>query len=298
MNQEKAVRDFDFRRPNKLGREYVRALQIAQESLARGLTTQMSSALRALSSATTGEIQQRTYDEYLRSLGNPSLLFVMQMPPVTSGVVLAVPLSVAYAIVELQLGGTLRDTYPSRALTDLESSVVRFFFQERFIPELRYAFDQITEVSPRIVSMEANPQFAQVAAPADLVVVLTVKLRIESIEDSISLCVPFAALEPLLEEHVGTQMQLTAAPDAALATKALQERVRDVPVLASARLNPTVMASQELFSLAPGDVVRFPHAKDDPVAVFVDDVEVFKGSIGVPKGSRRVAIQVVSTTAA
>jgi flagellar motor switch protein FliM len=297
MKQEKLVRDFDFRRPNKLGREYVRALQIAQEALARGLTTQMSSALRALSSASVGEIQQRTYDEFLRSLGNPSLLFVMQMPPLNGGVVLAVPLSVAYAIVELQLGGSLRETYPSRALTDLETNVVRFFFQERFLPELRFAFDQITEVSPRIVSTEANPQFAQVAAPTDLVVVLTVRLRIETIEESVSLCIPFSALEPVLEEHVGAQMQLSHAPDVALATQALQERVREVPVVASARLNPTTMPSQELFALTPGDVVRFPHAKDEPVSVFVDETEVFKGSIGVPKGSRRVAVQVVSTTA-
>jgi len=296
MKHDKTVRDFDFRRPNKLGREYVRALQIAQESLARGLTTQMSSALRAMSHAAPGEIQQRTYDEFLRSLGNPSLVFVMQMPPIAGGVVLAVPLSVAFAIVELQLGGTLRDSHPARALTDLEASVVRFFIQERFLPELRFAFDSITEVAPRIVTMEANPQFAQVAAPTDLVVVLDVKMRIETIEQTVSLCVPFSALEPLLEEHVGAQMHLAAAPDAAASISRLRDRVQDLPVTASARLNPTTMPSQELFSLVPGDVVRFPHAKDDPVAVFVDGAEVFLGSIGVPKGSRRVAIQVVSTT--
>jgi flagellar motor switch protein FliM len=294
MKNDKSVREFDFRRPNKLGREYVRALQIAQESLARGLTTQMSSALRAVTHAAPGDIQQRTYDEFLRSLGNPSLVFVMQMPPIAGGVVLAVPLSVAYAIVELQLGGTLRGSHPARALTDLEASVVRFFIQERFLPELRFSFDTITEVSPRIVTMEANPQFAQVATPADLVVVLTVKLRIDAVEENLCLCIPFSALEPVLEEHVGAQMHLAAAPDAAESISQLRDRVSDVPVVASARLNPTKMASQELFALTPGDVVRFPHAKDDPVSVFVDGVEVFLGSIGVPKGSRRVAIQVVS----
>jgi flagellar motor switch protein FliM len=295
MKHDKTVRDFDFRRPNKLGREYVRALQIAQEALARGVTTQMSSALRAMSHASPGEIQQRTYDEFLRSLGNPSLVFVLQMPPIAGGVVLAVPLSVAYAIVELQLGGTLRNTHPARALTDLEASVVRFFIQERFLPELRFAFDTITDISPRIVTMEANPQFAQVAAPTDLVVVLGVRIKIESIEEDVSLCVPFSALEPLLEEHVGAQMHLAAAPDAAASLTKLRDRVQDLPVTASARLNPTTMPSQELFALVPGDVVRFPHAKDDPVSVFVDGAEVFLGSIGVPKGSRRVAIQVVST---
>jgi hypothetical protein len=47
--RRKAVRTFDFRRPNKLNRDHVRTLEIVQETFARQFTTDLSSSLRAVS---------------------------------------------------------------------------------------------------------------------------------------------------------------------------------------------------------------------------------------------------------
>ena len=47
--RERVVRPFDFRRPNKLSREHVRALSIVQEAFTRGVGTQLASVLRAVS---------------------------------------------------------------------------------------------------------------------------------------------------------------------------------------------------------------------------------------------------------
>jgi flagellar motor switch protein FliM len=289
------AQEFDFRRPNKLSREYVRALQIVQEQFARGVNTQMSSALRAMTSAVPDDIEQRTYDEYLRSLANPSVVLLLQLAPLPGAIVLALPLPIAFAIVELQLGGTLRSTFPQRALTDIEAGVVKLFVVERILPELRLALDSLLDVTPRILGIEANPQFASICAPTNMVVVLSTKMRIESVEEPLTICVPLATLQPVLEEHIGITQHLAAAPDAAVARGLLRDRVSELPVVAAARLEPTALASQALLALQPGDVVRFPHHKDRPVTVFVDETLVFKGSFGITENGRRTALRVTST---
>jgi flagellar motor switch protein FliM len=289
------AQEFDFRRPNKLSREYVRALQIVQEQFARGVTTQLSSALRAVTSAVPDDIEQRTYDEYLRSLANPSVVFVMQLAPLPGAMVLGIPLPVAFGIVELQLGGTLRDTFPERPLTDIEAAVVRLFVIERILPELRLAMESLVEISPRIVSIEANPQFASICAPTNMVIVLSTRMRIEAIDEHLTLCIPLSTLHPVLEEHIGATLHLAAAPDAAGSLALLRDRVSELPVVAAARLEPTSLASQALVELKTGDVVRFPHHKDRPVTVFVDETVVFKGSFGVTETGRRMALRVTST---
>jgi flagellar motor switch protein FliM len=288
------AQEFDFRRPNKLSREYVRALQIVQDQFARGVTTQLSSTLRAVTSAVPREIDQRTYDEFLRSLGNPSVVVMLQLAPLPGAMVFTLPLSVAYAIVELQLGGTLRPDHPDRALTDIEVGVLRFFIIERILPELRLALDSLVDVTTRIVAIEANPQFASIAAPTDMVVVLSTRLRIEEIEEDLAFCVPFSTLQPVLEGHVSANLLLAAAPDAAASLELLRDRVAEVPVVASARLEPASMPSQALFALQLGDVIRFPHHVDHPVKMSVDGTDVFAGSFGVTENGRRMALRVVS----
>jgi flagellar motor switch protein FliM len=294
MRKDRTPRPFDFSRPNKLSREYVRALQIAQESFARGATTQMSSTLRAVTHVTPGEIEQTTWDEYTRTVANPSHLTLLALAPVPGAAVLTFPLSVAYAFVELQLGGTVRTDHPKRPLTDIEAGLVKYFTTERLLPELRIAFDSICDMRPRVLSTEANPQFAQIASPTDMVVVVPFNLRLEQVEEQVSLCIPFNALQPVLDEAVGANRLHSEAPETASSLARLRSRVADVPVSAAARLTPTRMPSQAIAALRPGDVVRLPHPQDRPVTLYIGENPVWLASLGVAPGGRRVAVQVTA----
>src|SRR5687767_13778611 len=56
---------YDFRRPNKVSREHLRALQIVNETFARQFSNVLASTLRAVSQVTLTSVDQLTYDEYL-----------------------------------------------------------------------------------------------------------------------------------------------------------------------------------------------------------------------------------------
>ena len=66
-------------------------------------------------------------------------------------------------------------------------------------------------IEPAIVQLESNPQFAQVAAPSDMVVVVEFDTRIGGQEGQLSLCIPFASLQPVLEaDHRAARCSPTA----------------------------------------------------------------------------------------
>src|SRR5262245_45337120 len=70
---------YDFRRPTKLSREYVRRLQIVYETFARRYATLLTSTLRVVSHVTLVSIEQLTYDEYVASLANPTMLAMITL---------------------------------------------------------------------------------------------------------------------------------------------------------------------------------------------------------------------------
>ena len=75
--REPEVKPFDFKRPTTLSREHIRMMQMVQDNLARGLTTVFAGALRAVATVTALDLEQRTYDEYIRAVPNPTLLTML-----------------------------------------------------------------------------------------------------------------------------------------------------------------------------------------------------------------------------
>ena len=60
---------YDFRRPIQLSREHSRMLQMVLDGFARQATTVFTSALRTVCVVSLASVDQRTYAEYIESLG-------------------------------------------------------------------------------------------------------------------------------------------------------------------------------------------------------------------------------------
>ena len=128
---------FDFRRPNKFSRDHVRAFQIVHETFARQLSTVLATTLRAGANCTLGTVEQLTYDEYVRSLPNPSYLIVLSLSPLPGAAILQFPLPIVFAAIDRLLGGTGDSVSPKRPLTEIESNLMRSVV-DRTLRELEY----------------------------------------------------------------------------------------------------------------------------------------------------------------
>lgn len=286
-----AARPFDFRRPNKLNRDHLRNLQIIFETFARQCSTVMSSSLRAIAHFSLTSVEQRSYDEYVQETPDPTHLSVLSMAPLPGASLLQVPLEVAFVAVDLMLGGDGRREPDPRPLTDIELGLTSTLI-DRMLSELQYAFNSVVELRPAVVQHESNPQFAQVVAPSDMVVVVSFSTRVEAVEGTTTLCIPFTSLQPVLESFAGHLARTShSAFDAAQMAVVVEGAVRAVPVELSVALPPVRLRSLDVTRLAVGDVVPFGAPVDEPVVASVHGEPLFL--VRAARRGRRLVCQVV-----
>jgi flagellar motor switch protein FliM len=288
--RRREARVFDFRRPVALSREHVRALQIVGETLARGLTTTFASSLRAVTNVALAGIEQRSYDEYIRSLPNPGVHALLSMQPLSGAAMLQLPLGVAFAMNELMLGGRGRSDQPRRPLTELEQALIRNIIGST-MPEFHYAFEPITTITPQVSGIEANPQFAQLAAPTDMVIVIAFDARIEQVVDRMTLCIPFSSLQTHLDAaSPNTRTRDTNPANAAATASRIAAHVSGTTVDVSAVFRPLTATAAELTTLRPGDTLLLHHPVSEPLGVLAGGVEMHTATIG--KRNRYLALRI------
>src|SRR3954471_16969899 len=190
---------YDFRRPVKLSREHIRTLQIAFETYARSCGTLLTTRLRVVSSVTLAAIEQLNYDEYVASLNNPTVIAVVVLDPLPGTALMEMSTSAAMSAIDHMLGGP-GGPQPERPLTEVEMPLLRGLL-ERMLGELRYGFESLVDIHPKLKDIEYNAQFLRAHQPGDAVVVASFEMKVGTEECVASICLPFATILPVLEKQ-------------------------------------------------------------------------------------------------
>lgn len=282
---------FDFRRPNKFSRDHVRAFQIVHETFGRQLSTVFATTLRAVSNVSLTSVEQLTYDEYVRSLPNPSYLVIVSLAPLPGAAVIQLPLPLVFAAIDRLLGGTGDALSPKRPLSEIESSLMRTLM-ERALRELEYSYETLVRIEAEIVQQEFNPQFAQVAAPSDMALAVSFDMRIGEKRGSASLCIPYSTIQPVLESLASENLfEDRTGRDPITFAHQLEEAVKDVAVEVAVRFREVSLTSQEIVGLRVGDIVPLRHGVDEPLVVVADGVPCYQAVTG--RRGKRLACLVV-----
>jgi len=269
----------------------VRAFQIVHETFARQLSTVLATTLRAGASSAFGKVEQLTYDEYVRSLPNPSYMVILSLNPLPGAALLQFPLPITFAAIDRLLGGTGDAASPKRPLTEIEQNLMRSVV-DRALRELEYAYETLVRVEAEIVQQEFNPQFAQIAAPSDMVLVVSFEMRIGEKRGNATICVPFATLSPVLESLASqTLFQDQRGEDPVLWQQKLESALYTVPVETCVRFDAVGLTSEEIVALQVGDIVPLNHPVDRPLSVTVDGVSCYDGVSG--RRGKRLATLIV-----
>lgn len=281
---------YDFRRPNRFSREHVRALQIVNETFARQFALVMSTALRSSCQVSVTSVRQYTYEEYIRTVPNPSLLAVLTFEPLDGGGVFQLPMGLVMSVVDRLLGGPGGRDQPNRPLSEIEVGLVKQLIQ-RIVSELTYAFETMTPLSTGTGSLESDPQFLQIAPPSEPVIVSELNLRIGDQEATATLCIAFATLQPALDALTASQMTHRTEKDELVARK-VERQLSGVPLELSVSFQEVSITSSQLLGLAVGDVLPLNHPVGQPLAVLADGVRV---AAAVPGShGQHLACQIVS----
>jgi len=259
--EQRKVKIYDFRRPDKFSKDQIRTLQMMHETFARLTTTALSAQLRALVSVHVASVDQLTYEEFIRSIPNPTTLAVVNMDPLKGSAVLEIDPSITFTIIDKLFGGTGESTKISRELTDIELSVMEGIIV-RILGNLREAWSNVIDLRPRLGNIETNPQFAQIVPPNDMVVLITLETKVGEVEGMTNLCIPYITIEPVISK-LSAQYWYSSIRKGATDENMtiIQSRLETVNLPIIAEIGEVEVTMNEIMSLQAGDVVKLPNTK-------------------------------------
>jgi flagellar motor switch protein FliM len=195
--EQRRVKVYDFKRPDKFSKDQIRTVSIMHETFARQVTATLSAELRALVHAREISVDQLTYEEFIRSIPNPTTIAVVAMEPLKGPAVLEIDPAVTFAIIDRILGGQGAGAALDRNLTDIECAVMENLIP-RMLENLRTAWAAVLDLRPHLGQIETNPQFAQVVPPTEMIVLVTLEARIGDVVGMINFCIPWVTIEPII----------------------------------------------------------------------------------------------------
>ena len=147
----------------------------------------------------------------------------------------------------------------------------------------------VHDVSMELVRSEINPQFAAIVPPSDVVVVITFEVELETAIGSLTICLPYATIEPIRSKlHASFQTERLEVDHAWVAR--LKERLMETPVELKVRFGDTHITGNQLLQLRIGDVILLDTDTDDLLEITVAGVSKFWGICGTVKGSKAFQI--------
>lgn len=285
------VQPYDFKRPERVSKDQMRALEGLHEGFGRNFGAALSGYLRTIIEVTVGSIEQMTYSEFIHSLPNPTCFTLLKADSLDGQLCLEISPLIIYPIIDRLLGGSNADLFiPQRPLTQIEQRLVQRI-TDRATHHLSEAWSNLTPVNFKCEDFESNPQLVQIVPPNETVVVIGFELRMGNRAGTMSLCVPYNVIEPIMGALVAQNWfsyQRKGPNDDHV--RKLTRNVSNAPVEMRAILATTTISLDDLLKLRPGDILTTEKPCQRDVVLQVEGRTKFYGQVGRFRGSKAVRI--------
>ena len=281
----------DFRRPSKFNKDQLHTLEMLHDTFSRLGGTYLSSALRCMSDITVLGAEQVTYGEFIASLPVPALTAIVELEPLGTNAIIAFDLPLVFSMIDRLLGGAGAATYRLRELTDIELSLSRTVVT-RLLDELSTSWNELVGVDFTLRQTEMNPQFAQIAPPTELSVLLSFQIRIHESSGVMALCLPYRSIEsvaPSLTTQSYFSGQRSVDPSFSLAGG-----LEGVDIELRAEVGAVDLRIEDVLALRPGDIVPLGIPVEEGVRLMAGQHEVYRAFPGAYQ--RHLAVQITERT--
>ncbi len=289
---QRKIKIYDFKRPDKFSKEQIRTVSIMHETFARLTTTSLSAQLRSLVQVHVASVDQLTYEEFIRSIPNPTTLAIINMDPLKGNSILEIDPAITFSIIDRLFGGQGEGAKVTRDLTDIENSVMEGIIV-RILGNVREAWSQVIDLRPRLGNIETNPQFAQIVPPTEMVVLVTLETKVGDVEGMMNFCIPYLTIEPIISK-LSAQYWYSSVRRGTTTENLniLRERLSTIAVDIVAEIGKMDLTVRDVLSLRAGDVIRLPDVHvGDPMNLNIGNKPKFRFKPGQVRN--KLAVQII-----
>ena len=284
---------YDFKRPERVGKEQMRALQTMHEGFGRNFGAALSALLRTIVEAKLTSVDQLTYSEFVFSLENPTCFNLVNAEPLEGQLILDINPSILFPIIDRLLGGNTTSPPPARRpLTEIELRLVSRI-TDLFLKEMHNAWENVVELDLSVERVESNPQLVQIIPANEVVVLVSFELIVGENRGMANLCIPFNSIERISNQLTSNSWaSYSKRPPTPESIHNLTTRIADAPVEVAVELAKTKIATSDLIGLRVGDIIASEKDVNQPLLVSIEGQAKFHARPGQCKG--RKAIEVIS----
>ena len=282
---------YDFKRPERVGKEQMRALQTMHEGFGRNFGAALSSLLRSIVEVKLTSVDQLTYSEFVFSLENPTCFNLITAEPLEGQLILDINPSILFPIIDRLLGGTANSSMMSRRpLTEIELRLVSRV-TDLFLKEMRHAWENVLELDLRIDRVESNPQLVQIIPANEVVVLISFELTVGDTRGMVNLCIPFNSIERIGGKlSANSWVSYSKRPPTPQSIQYISDKIGNAPVEVVVELACTQITTADLIDLCVGDIITTEKDVQEPLTVFVEGKSKYTASPGKHKGRKAIRV--------
>jgi len=286
------IRAYDFKRPERVSKDQMRALQTLHEGFARNFGASLSAFLRMIVEVKLAGCEQMTYGEFVAGLTIPTSFNLIDIDSLEGQICLELSPLIIYPIIDRLLGGNNDELFiPQRPQTAIEMRLIGQVIN-RALDMLAEAWADVAELKFAHAETESNPQLVQIVPPNEVVIVIGFELKMANRAGTMSLCIPYNVIEPLME---AVSAQTWFSSKGLKRTDELVKRVENTLQAAeldvSAVLANTKITLSDLANLSVGDLITTEKPASSPLALCIEGKKKFLARVGQIDGARAVRIE-------
>ena len=280
---------YDFKHPARVSKDQQRTLENLHANLARLMASSFSTLQRSVVDCDIAFVDQTTYAEFIMSLSNPSCSYTFTIEPLGGPAIVDFSLPVAYSFIDRQFGGTgANPPQEARPLTNIERNVMAKVVM-RTLTDLEATWEQLLKIQVSDAELETNPEFMQVAAPSDTMVLIAFEVNSQHASGLVNLCYPYFTLEPVMN-YLNVQTwasRVKGRRDTTRSERLLQLDRVFAPV--KVVIGRALVSVGEVMNLQEGDILKLDTETKRDAVVFVGGRPKFLGRPGL-SGKRRAIL--------
>ena len=283
---------YDFKRPERVGKEQMRGLQTMHEGFGRNLGASLSALLRTMVEVKLTSVDQLTYSEFVFSLENPTCFNLISAAPLEGQLILDINPSILFPVIDRMLGGATNSTTPTRRpLTEIELRLVSRI-TGLFLQEMQHAWEHVLPLQLAVERVESNPQLVQIIPANEVIVLISFELAVGDTRGMMNLCIPFNSIERISTKlSSNSWVSYSKRPVTAESMQRMGNRLATAPVEVVVALAATRITTSDMLGLRVGDIIASEKDVHDSLMVYVEGKPKFLASPGKFKGRKAIQIR-------
>ncbi len=292
-NKEKSYTIYDFKKPNRISTDQMKAFNALHDKMLRTTITDLSAMLRKIVDIKVYSIEQMTYGEFILSIPQVTSLNTLSIKPLEGRIVIECNPGICQKIIAELLGnGGSTLSSSERELSEIEINIFEHFYQ-LIVNHLKLAWEEVSTINFKIETRETNANAIQVISDHEIILLVVLEITIEEESGFLSICYPISYIEPLLNKIVekifaeGRNKSISKKKD-------INTLISGAKMTMETIMAETELSLHDLLTLQKNDTILFSkNATSASSKIYINNKEKFTAVSGI--SNNRKAVQIKSS---